>query len=373
MKKINKKRIVLTGGGSGGHAFPLIFIWEQIKDDYDFLFIGEQNGKEEEIVKRTKIEYKGIWAGKWRRYFSWKNFIDVLRVPIGIWQSYWIMKRWKPDLVLAKGGYVSVPVVVAAALLKIKIISHESDAIMGLANRISARYADKIAVAFPVGRYGVKYANKMIWVGMPVRRWKYRQEDEPMLRKNFSIKNDLPVLLVTGGSQGAVNVNKYVMKYLDEILKYCNVIHLTGKYDYKRVKSWREKMKNNQDRYLVYDFLFEDYEKAMVLCDLLISRAGSTLAEISNLAKPSILIPLPTSASNHQYYNAKSFEDVGASVMVEERDFDKINLAVLVKSLLFDEEGMEEMKAAAVTAMQTQGSARIVADLIDSVLGGENV
>jgi len=369
----NKKKIVLTGGGTGGHAFPLIFIWEQIKNDYDFLYIGERNGKEEEIVKRAKIRYQGIWAGKWRRYFSLRNFIDLWRIPVGIWQSFWILRKWKPDLILAKGGYVSVPVVIAARLLKIKVISHESDAIMGLANRIIANYADKIAVAFPVGRYGNKFAKKMIWVGMPVRCWSYKQEDEPKLRKYFSIENDLPVLLVTGGSQGAVNVNKYVMKYLVEILKFCNVIHLTGKNDFERVKKWQEKLTDHKDRYLVYDFMFEDYEKAMVLCDLVISRAGSTLAEISNLAKPSILIPLPSSASNHQYYNAKSFEDVGASVMVEERDFDKINLAVLVSSLIDDEEGMEEMRAASATAMQTQGSARIVADLIESVLGGKNV
>lgn len=372
MKK-GKKKIVLTGGGSGGHALPLIFIWEQIKNDYQFLYIGEKNGKEEEIVRRVGIEYKGIVAGKWRRYFSWSNFIDLWRIPIGIWQSYSILKRWQPDLVLAKGGYVSVPVVIAAHWLKIKIISHESDAIMGLANRIIARYAQKIAVAFPVGRYGSKFSEKMVWVGMPVRQWSYRQEDREKLRHHFSLKNDLPVLFVTGGSQGAVNVNKYVLRHLDELLQFCNVIHVTGKTDFDRVKKIRTDMSKNKDRYFIFDFMFEEYEKAMVMADLIISRGGSTLAEISNLAKPSILIPLPTSASNHQYYNAKSFEDVGASVMVEESDFEKINLTVLVKSLLEDEERLEEMRAAAATAMKTDGSTRIVADLIDNVLGEKHV
>ncbi len=368
-----KKRIVLTGGGSGGHAIPLISIWQEIKNDYDFLYIGEKGGKEQEIVKRVGLDYRGVWAGKWRRYFSWQNYLDLGRVPVGIWQSYWILREWKPDLVLAKGGYVSVPVVLAAVLLKIKIISHESDAIMGLANRIIARYADKIAVAYPVGRYGHKYTKKMVWVGMPVREWSYKINDEKKLRKYFGIKNDLPILFVTGGSQGALHVNKYVMKHLEGLLEFCNVIHTTGRTDFRRVKEWRETLPKNKERYLIYDFMFEEYERAMVLADLIVSRGGSTLAEISSLAKPSILIPLPTAAGNHQYYNVKGFEDVGASVMVEERDFDKINLTVLVKSLLEDEEGLEEMKAAAATAMKTQGSVRIMADLIDNVLGGKNV
>lgn len=369
MEKTKKKKIVLTGGGSSGHVMPLLYVWELIKDDFDFLYIAETKGKELSILEKYDLDYKTVKAGKWRRYLSWENFVDLFKIPIGIWQSYWILKKYQPDLVVAKGGHVSVPTTIAAGWLKIPIIAHESDTIMGWANRISGRFATKIAVAFPVGRYGSKHAKKMVWVGMPVKKWGYNHDDDLKIRKYFGIENDWPIILVTGGSQGAVHVNDYLAKYLERILSFANVIHLTGSYDFERVKKNKEKIDKNQGKYLVFDYLYEDYGKAMSIADLIISRAGSTtLSDISNLSKASILIPLPTSASNHQFYNAKSFEDMGASVMVEERDFGKIDLSVLTKSLLEDEERMEEMKAAAATAMKTEGSAQIMADLIKSVL-----
>lgn len=371
MKNEKKKRIVLAGGGSGGHVVPLLNVWELLKNKYDFIFVGKSGGDEEILVKQKNIPYKGVLTGKWRRYFSWRNFVDFFTFPLGVLQSAYILYNYKPDLVFAKGGYASLPVAMAARILGIKLLLHESDSVFGLANRLVASYANKIAVSFPVGRYDSDYQDKMIWTGMPVRAWRDKNGEIEDMRQDFAIDNDLPVVLVTGGSQGAKNVNSYVLKHIVSILEFANVIHIAGKNDFKRVESKKINIVRGKGKYLIYDFMYEDYDKAMLIADIVVSRSGSTLAEISNLSKPSILIPLPNSASNHQYYNAKSFEDVGASVMVEERDFDRINLAILINSLLQDEERYEEMCAAAATAMKTEGATQIMADLVEKEVVGK--
>jgi len=363
-----KEKIVLAGGGSGGHVMPLLSVWEFLKDEYEVLFLCSNQGKEEKILADKKVYFKTIWAGKLRRYFDWQNLVDFFKTPIGIAQSYFILRSYRPVVVLAKGGYVSVPVGIAAWLLGIPLVTHESDAVMGLANRILARFATKIAVAFPVGRYQSQDEKKMIWTGMPVRKWKYQDGDKEKIREEWGLNNQLPVIFITGGSQGAKKMNSYVMDNLDKILQFANVIHQTGELDFPRLERKKMSLTETKGKYLIYDFLIDEYDRAMVLADLVIARAGSTLADISNLAKPSILIPLPSSASNHQFYNAKSFDDMGAAVMLEERDFNKINLAVLAESILSDEERMEEMASTASTAMKTEGSAQILVDIIKDTI-----
>ena len=202
-----RKTILLAGGGSAGHVMPLVSVVEAIKGKYDTVFIIEKNGVEENVLKKRNIIYYGILAGKWRRYWSWQNFIDIFKVIIGIFQSIYLLFKIKPDVVLAKGGYVSIPVSVACWFWHIPLVSHESDAIMGLANKFTARIARKIGVAFPVGVYGGVNENKLVWVGMPVRKFEMDGGDLIKIGKYFGINNDLPVVFVTGGSQGAVNLN----------------------------------------------------------------------------------------------------------------------------------------------------------------------
>ena len=363
-----RKKVVLAGGGSGGHVIPLLSIWEFLKDDYDVLFICSSHGKEKAVLEAKQVNYKGVWAGKLRRYFDWQNVIDFLKTPIGVIQSFFILRKFKPDVVLAKGGYVSVPVGVAAWLLGVPIVTHESDAVMGLANRILARFAKKIAVAFPVGRYQSRYEKKMIWTGMPVRKWKFSEANKDDIKSKWGLDNDLPVVFVTGGSQGAKKLNSYIMDSLEDMLQFTNVIHQTGELDFPRLERKKMSLTETKGKYLIYDFMIEDYDKAVIMCDLFIARSGSTLADISNLAKPSILVPLPSSASNHQFHNAKSFEDMGAGIMIEERDFAKINLSLLVRSLFEDEERLEEMSSSASTAMKTEGSSQILVDIIKDII-----
>lgn len=366
---MNKKiKVILAGGGSGGHVFPLLNIWEYMKQDYDVLYIGEKNGKEEKWVTERGIKFQGVYAGKLRRYFDLRNIIDFFKVPIGIIQAINIIKNFKPQVVLVKGGYVSLPVAAAAWFMKIPVIEHESDLVMGLSNRIIAGIADKIAVSFPVGGYGEKYSNKMIYTGLPVREWKFKSGDVKKIKADLNIDNNLPTVFVTGGSHGAMKINSYVMEHAKEILKFANIVQVAGDLDYERVKKEQEKISGN-GKYLVYGFLSDDFNRAMFVSEIVISRASATtLAEISSLAKPSILVPLPTSASNHQYFNARSFEDMGASVMIEERDFSKINLAVLISSILDDEERYYEMSSSASAAMQTEGAGLIILDLINDLV-----
>ncbi len=366
MKK--KKKVLLAGGGSGGHVFPLLNVWEYMKNDFEVQYVGEKNGKEQVWVEERGINYQGISAGKLRRYFSIQNFIDIFKVPVGIYQSWQILRDFKPDLVFAKGGNVSFPVVIAAWWLKIPVLTHESDLVMGLANRMTASIADKIAVSFPVGAYGSRYSEKMIYTGLPVRVWTKKSGNEDEIVKSFGLNKDLPTVFVTGGSQGAMAVNSYILDHLDKILDYANVIHVSGETDFVRV---REKTKDiiGTGVYKLYSFLTDNFNKAMYISEIVVSRASATtLAEISSMAKPSILIPLPISASNHQYFNAKRYEDIGASVMVEEREFKQINLAVLLQSILEDEEKYHEMSSSASVAMQTEGVSQIIIDLINNMI-----
>ncbi|HPH78828.1 MAG TPA: undecaprenyldiphospho-muramoylpentapeptide beta-N-acetylglucosaminyltransferase [bacterium] len=362
--KTDKQKILMAGGGSGGHVFPLLNVYEIMKKNYEVLFVGENKGKEEKWVSERGIAYRGILAGKMRRYWSWDNLVDIFKLPIGIVQSLYIINNFRPQVVFVKGGYVSLPVAIAAWMLRIPILVHESDMVMGLSNRVIGKIATKIAVSFPIGGYDSRLAKKMIYTGLPVRDWKVKSENIDVFKNNFGISNDLPVIFVTGASQGAIHINDYIFRYVDSMLEYANVIHQTGELDYERI-ALLAKNKKGKGVYIVKPFLTDDFNRVMYLADMVVARSGATtLAEISSLAKPSILIPLPTSASNHQYFNAKTFEDIGAAVMVEERDFDRINLAILIKSILEDEERFEEMSAAAVTAMQTEGASQIINDII---------
>jgi UDP-N-acetylglucosamine--N-acetylmuramyl-(pentapeptide) pyrophosphoryl-undecaprenol N-acetylglucosamine transferase len=241
--------------------------------------------------------------------------------------------------------------------------------VMGLANKIISRMAKTIAVSFPIGAYDNKYASKMIFTGLPVKGWKAKSGDVQKMKKILQIDLQLPTIFVTGGSYGANSVNSYILEHASKILNYANILHVTGDNDYDRVTKLGKNIKG-KGVYNIYKFLTDDFNKDLYVSDMVISRASATtLAEISSMAKPSILIPLPTSASNHQYFNAKSFEDMGASVMIEERDFPRINLAILIKSILEDEERYEEMSASAVTAMQTEGAAQIIKDIIAGMIG----
>jgi UDP-N-acetylglucosamine--N-acetylmuramyl-(pentapeptide) pyrophosphoryl-undecaprenol N-acetylglucosamine transferase len=324
MDNCEKKKIIITGGGSGGHVTPLEAVVENLsRDDFDILYVGSGNNFEIQMAERQKINYKKILVGKYRRYFSWQNFIDLFKVKIGIWQSIFIIMLFRPNVIFAKGGYVTLPVVIAGWMLGVPIVIHESDTIMGLANKIEAKLAKKVCVGFSIDNYPALPLEKIIYTGNPVR-------------KGFLIgdkiqANKFKTILVIGGSQGSRFINQIIASILPKLTSKFKIIHISGKNDYEWLK------KNSWPNYELYDYS-DKVLNFMTEADLIISRAGANvLAEIAILGKPSILIPIKQSANNHQFVNAKVYEKNGASVVYSEDQLGPDSFFDIIKSILDDE------------------------------------
>jgi len=320
------KKIILTGGGTFGHISPIIALVEVLKKNsrVDYLYIGSRNGPEREISQKNQIKFKGIFAGKRRNYSSFSNFIDYLKIIFGLIQAYFILIFFKPDLIFSKGGYVAFPIVFWAKHLKIPLVIHESDSVMGSINIYSAKFAKKICVGFPLENYQNTKIDfdKLIYTGTPLRKEFYNIEP---------VKSEKQTILITGGSQGASKINNLVLEILPELVKKFEVYHLVGKNDFENIKS-----KFSNENYHPIAFT-ENMAELMNKADLIISRAGSTVAEISALGKASILIPLPSAHMDHQARNAQIYADKNAAVLVSEKNLTASSLLSIIKRLLEDD------------------------------------
>lgn len=305
------KKIILTGGGTAGHVTPNIAIAGILKEEgFRIDYIGSYNGIEKQLVTDANITYHGISSGKLRRYFSWQNFIDPFKVAKGYFQAKKYMKSIRPSIVFSKGGFVSVPVVMAAHSCKIPIIIHESDITPGLANKIASRYATKICYTFPETE---KYlGEKAVYTGSPIRTDIYRGNKLNALEMcNFD--STKPVLLVVGGSLGAQNINDIVRISLPELLEKYQVAHLCGKGKY-------DKSLDDVKGYAQFEYIGKEMSDFYAMADVIVSRAGSNaIWEIAALKKPNVLIPLPADASRgDQLLNAASFSKQGFSEVLDE-------------------------------------------------------
>lgn len=276
-------------------------------------------------MKGAGFNFIAIPAGKWRRYFDLRNILDLFMMVFGFLSAFLIIIFFWPDKVFIKGGYVGVPVGLAAWILGRPIILHESDSVMGIANKILARFAKQIYVSFPVEAYS--NSTKLIYTGVPISDVFYLNESG-----NLSIEliKDKPLILVMGGSQGARAINILVKKILSRLLEKYQVVHLTGKLDYPNIKQWNDSMSNKG--YYLFDVLPNtQVASLMKKANLIISRAGATtIAEISVVKKPAILIPLPGSANNHQHKNAEYLAAKEAALMLNQDDID---VDVLIKTI----------------------------------------
>lgn len=320
------KKIILTGGGTAGHITPNIALLPALKEaGYDIKYIGSKNGMEAGLIQAQNIPYEGISSGKLRRYFDLKNFSDPFRVVKGLFEARKIIKNYSPDIVFSKGGFVSVPVVMAAAFLKIPVIIHESDITPGLANKISSRFATKICTNFPETlNYLPK--NKAVLTGSPIRS-ELLSGDREAAGKITGFDNK-PVLMIIGGSLGSVIVNAAVRKSLTDILKKFNIIHICGKGNVN------EKLVGKPG-YIQYEYVDKELKDFFALADVVVSRAGAnTICELLALRKPNLLIPLSGAASRgDQILNAKSFENAGYSKVIDEESLSDISLAVEISEL----------------------------------------
>lgn len=306
------KKIILTGGGTAGHVTPNIALLPRLREaGFDIAYIGSYNGIEKQLLKEQKIPYYAISSGKLRRYFDIKNFSDPLKVIKGLGQSIRLMRKLKPDIVFSKGGFVSVPVILAARFCHIPSIIHESDMTPGLANKLAIPNAVKVCCNFPET---LKYLpeEKAVLTGSPIRR-ELLSGNKENARKQCRFTSAKPVLFVVGGSSGSKFINDTIRGLLPELLKTYQVIHMCGKGNI-------EESLNRMEGYKQFEYIGAELNDIFALADLVISRAGAnSICELLALHKPNILIPLSANASRgDQILNAQSFEKQGFSVVIEE-------------------------------------------------------
>ncbi|MDE6888858.1 MAG: undecaprenyldiphospho-muramoylpentapeptide beta-N-acetylglucosaminyltransferase [Eubacterium sp.] len=306
------KKIILTGGGTAGHVTPNIALLPRLREaGFDITYIGSYNGIEKQLLNEQKIPYYGISSGKLRRYFDIKNFSDPLKVIKGLGQSIRLMRKLKPDIVFSKGGFVSVPVILAARFCHIPSIIHESDLTPGLANKLAIPNAAKVCCNFPET---LKYLpeDKAVLTGSPIRK-ELLTGNKESARALCHFNNEKPVLFVVGGSSGSKFINDTIRGLLPELLKSYQVIHMCGKGNIE------ESLKRTAG-YKQFEYIGAELNDIFALADLVISRAGAnSICELLALHKPNILIPLSANASRgDQILNAQSFEKQGYSVVIEE-------------------------------------------------------
>ena len=351
------KRIILTGGGTAGHVTPNIALLPRLKElKYDIHYIGSYNGIEKELIEQFAIPYHGIATGKLRRYFSVQNFTDPFRVLKGMNEARKLVKILKPDIVFSKGGFVSVPVVLAAKQKHVPTIIHESDMTPGLANKLSLSSATKVCCNFPETLRHLP-DGKAVLTGSPIRQ-ELLSGDKYKVREFLKFTSDKPVIMVVGGSLGAVAVNEAVRRILPELLKSYQVIHLCG-------KGKIDESLKNLNGYVQFEYIKEELRHLFALTDLVISRAGANaICELLALHKPNLLIPLSANASRgDQILNARSFERQGFSVVLEEEE---INDGLLLKTI----HNLYENRDSYITAMKNssqQNSIDTIIDLIESL------
>lgn len=338
------KKILLTGGGTAGHVTPNIALIPMLKEHgFDILYVGSYDGIEKKLIEEVGIPYHGISSGKLRRYFDVKNFSDPFRVIKGYSEAKTLMKAEKPDIVFSKGGFVTVPVVLAAHKYKIPVILHESDMTPGLANRICNPYSTKICCNFPE-TFEYLPKDKGVLTGQPIRSELFSGSRDNCLRYT-GLTGSRPILLVTGGSLGSVAVNKAVRSILPSLLKTYDVIHLCGK------NNLDDELKN-LNGYVQYEYIKDELKDMFAAADIIISRAGAnTICELLALRKPNILIPLPASQSRgDQLLNAASFEKQGFSkVLDEEKLSDELLLNTVNKVYANRSEYIKAMSSSAQT------------------------
>ena len=306
-----KKKIVFTGGGTAGHVTPNIALLPFLeKEGYEAFYIGSYNGIEKRLMEDFDIPYYGISTGKLRRYFDLKNLSDPFRVIKGYSQALKILKELKPDIVFSKGGFVSVPVIRAAAALKIPCIIHESDMTPGLANKLCIPVATKVCCNFPET---LKYvpSGKAILTGSPIRT-ELTSGNKLAALELCGFTANKPVAMIIGGSQGAASVNVMVREALPKLLEKFQVVHICGK----------DKVDNLMltiPGYKQFEYLKSDLKDVFAMADVVVSRAGANaICELLALKKPNLLIPLQVGSRGDQILNARSFEEQGFSMVVRE-------------------------------------------------------
>lgn len=347
------KTIVLTGGGTAGHVTPNIAMIPTLESEgWDIRYIGSHKGIEKQLIEALGIRYYGISSGKLRRYIDLKNISDPFKVMKGLFDAYVLLKRLKPKVVFSKGGYVSVPVVMAAKMLAIPVIIHESDITPGLANKLAIPFAKKVCVNFPETLNHVK--GKGVITGTPIREELFSGSKE-LGKQICGFPSNKPTITIMGGSLGSVRINTMVRRITKALLPSFNIVHICGKGNI-------DETLENIPGYKQFEYVGEELPHIFAITSLMISRAGANaIAEITALEIPALLIPLSLEASRgDQILNAQSMERQGLCMVMEESKMNEESLQQAIRALFKDRDTyIERMKN-----NQSQSGIRLVLNQI---------
>ena len=366
---MKKYELLLVGGGTGGHAAPILAIYEHLSNNPKLNISVVGVGSVEERVFLGKIpEYRVVCSGKIHREFTIKNVLELLKLACGLVQSVLLLTVKRPDMVFSKGGYASLPIVLTSKFLRIPYFFHESDIEMGKTNRIVAGGAGKIFVTYPLEKYKGMPKERMVFSG-PILRESFYKKVLPD-RKDFGFKNDKPVILVTGGSQGSLLLSEKTIDAAKKLLCNFNIIHQAGKHSIEIATKFRDSLDSKlKSSYYACEFLKNDSGKdlmvsAINLADLVVARAGITIVEMAILGKVMILVPWKYSAQDHQLKNAKYFVSAKSAKMITDDDLSAETLVDQIDYLFKNKNLINELSENAKKLFPASGTELVCSEIL---------
>lgn len=364
-------RIVIAGGGTGGHVLPALSVVEELRRrgiSMDLLWIGSRNGVEGDEARAHGIPFRSVSTGKFRRYPDLKTVADAVRVPLGIPQAWWILRSFNPDVIFSTGGYVSTPSVVGGTRMA-PVLSHEQTAVLGLATRLNARFVDVQALTFETSLAYTKDTTKTVVTGNPVRG-SLRDGSRSAGLQRFGFREDLPVLYVTGGARGSSPLNERIEAILDDLLAATQVLHQTGSRadnpDFERLSARQAALPIDiRDRYRVVERIRDEMSDVYAMADMMLARAGAgTVAEVAYLGKAAILIPLPGAGGNEQHRNAEALSSIDGAIVLEQSAATPDALRTLILELARDPQRRTQIGLNAAKAGRPDAASRLADQLL---------
>jgi len=382
----NKKiRIAITGGGSGGHMYPLLAVEESLKEllryananiDVDIYYFGRAGIYAKTLIK-DNIKIVSISPIKIRRYFSLMNFVDIIKFPFVLIQSIYKMFFVMPDILFSKGGTASFPVVLASWFFHIPIFIHESDTFPGLSNRFAYKFAKRVGVSFEYTKLNFWNDEKTAVIGNPIRPFLLKPfekgYDKNTARKIFGFDLSTPVILILGGSLGSQIINAFLLDNIEQLVSNYQILHITGEKNFKQFEAElavaeEDLLEGQRQRYKIVGYLGNELKDAIMASDIVVSRAGSgTIFEIAYFGKPSILIPLKNSASNHQLHNAYEYSKNGACSIIEEDNLTSSIFFSQIEQILTNKQERESMSKSAKLFSKPDASYIIAKEILNII------
>ena len=367
-------KIVFTGGGTGGHFYPIIAVTQKLNKIIDEekilgtkLYYFSDGPYDKEMLFENGLIFESVSTGKLRTYFSFKNFSDIVKTFFGVINATYKLFTIYPDVIFGKGGYASFPTIFAARILRIPVLIHESDSAPGRVNLWAGHFAERIAVSFKDAAEFFP-SEKVAWTGQPIRTEIEKKADQNKALEFFKLDSDLPILLILGGSQGAELINNTILDALPRLLEHFRIIHQTGVRNYKSVLGQAEVVlaeNKNRDRYLPFAFLNPlQMKMASGAATIIVSRAGSTIFEIATWGVPSILVPFTESNADHAKKNAFAYTRAGACSVVEEKNMTANILSSEIERIVGDKETYDRMVKSALAFNKPDAAEKIAKELL---------